>query len=149
MNKMIQLVLMLALCLNFCFGQVRKNSPPPSTTRTYVYSFRDYKSGYKMGYRLSRDEVLKGRIIAVSNHTIAQLFALALRLENQKQIAIEVREPEKLKRKYCYKLVVPYHHQDDFYILMLKSLNDEFPEYDVKKELRDKKYFMVIRDKIY
>ncbi|WP_316788847.1 hypothetical protein [Pedobacter frigoris] len=159
MKKTIQSVVMAALCLNFCYGQNKKTCPKPETTRTYVYAFSGFKSGYKTGYRISEDQFMKGRVLTVRNYTITQLFALALRLErphdtsekanDQERIVIDVRQPEKLKRIYCYKLVVPYNHQDDFYVLMQRSLNDEFPEYIVKMEKRDKEYFMVIRDKEY
>ncbi|WP_169304325.1 hypothetical protein [Pedobacter frigoris] len=45
--------------------------------------------------------------------------------------------------------VVGSMNRDDFYVLMQKSLNDEFPEYEVKMEKRDKEYFMILRDKDY
>lgn len=159
MKRTMQLVVMAALCLNFCYGQNKKNCPKPGTTRAYIYAFTGYKSGYKTGYRISEDQFMKGRVLTVRNYTITQLFALALRLEPphdtsekasvDERIIIDVRQPQKLKRLYCYKLVVPYNHQDDFYVLMQKSMNDEWPEYSVKMEKRGKDYFMVIRDKEY
>ncbi|WP_316793956.1 hypothetical protein [Pedobacter frigoris] len=147
MIKTIQLVVMVMLCLNFCFSYATKGCPQPPATRTYVYSFKGYNSGYKTGHHFNKNELLRGRIITVRNYTVAQLFALALRLENQKRIIIDVHEPEKLKMKYCYKLVVPYQHQDNFYVLMQRSLGKEFPEYVVKMEKRNRRYFMVVRDK--
>lgn len=159
MKKTMQLVVMAALCLNFCYGQHKNNCPKPGTSRTYVYAFSGFKSGYKTGYRISEEQFMKGRVLTVRNYTITQLFALALRLERphdtsinaneQERIIIDVRQPEKLNRKYCYKLVVSYNHQDDFYVLMQRSLNDEWPEYEVKMEKRGKEYFMTIRDKEY
>jgi len=151
MKQTIKLVVMATLCLNFCYGQ--------GTNKSYIYALTAYKSGYKTGYRITDDHFLRGRAITVRNYTLPQLFALALKLESikdnsvkvkdQQQIIIDVHQPEKLNKKYCFKLVVPYDHQDDFYPLMQRTLNKEFPEYLVKIEKRDKNYFMVIRDQEY
>ena len=152
MKTTIKLVVMAALCLNFCYGQDK-------TSKSYIYALTGFKYGYKTGYRFNDDEFKRGRAITVRNYTMPQLFALALRLEHpagasqkqidRDQIIIDVLQPEKLIKKYCYKLVVPYNHQDSFYELMQRSLNEEFPEYLIKVEKRDKEYVMIIRDRPY
>ncbi|WP_316792049.1 hypothetical protein [Pedobacter frigoris] len=157
MKLTMKLVVMAALCFNFCYGQTKKACPKSGTTRTHIYAFTGYKSGYKRSCRVSADEFMRGKMITVRNYTIPQLYAIALRLAppndasfkagEQEKVIIDVRQPEKLKRLYCYKLVVPYNHQDDFYILMHRSLDGEWPEYEVKMEKKGKEYFMVIRDK--
>lgn len=163
MNKSILTIIVAALCLNFCYGQEKKNCPKPiktSQNQPYKYDFCGFKSGYKPGYIVTDDVFMKGKSITVRNYTIAQLFALALRLHNnnsnndtsekqtsQDQIVIDVRQPEKLNTCYCYKLVVPFYLTDNFYIIMQQSLNEEFPQYTVKMERRGKEDVMVIKDK--
>lgn len=173
MKKTIQLVVMATLCLNFCYGQHPKDCPElvkssaktikvphqSANTQPYKYAFSAYQSGYKTGYRISNDEFLKGKSITVRNYTLCQLYALALKLEPPKDssekagldanIILDLRQPDKLHKRYCYKLVVPYHQQDDFWVLMQRSLNEEFPEYTAVMERRGQGYVMVIRDKEY
>lgn len=173
MKKTIQMVVMAALCLNFCYGQDKKDCPQSekttlkgikeahssANTQVFKYAFTGYQSGYKTGYRISPDVFMKGKSITVRNYTLKQLYALALRLEGvddsseregaEERIALDLRQPEKLDKVYCYKLVVPYQQQDDFWVLMQRSLNEEFPEYTAVLERRGKEYFLVIRDKEY
>ncbi len=173
MKKTIQMVVMAALCLNFCYGQELKDCPTEkkkgaktikevhtsANTQVFKYAFTGYQSGYKPGYRVSPDVFIKGKSISVRNYTLKQLYALALRWEGthdtseqegaEKRIVLDVRQPEKLDKVYCYKLVVAYQQQDDFWVLMQRSLNEEFPEYTAVMERSGKEYFMVIRDKEY
>jgi hypothetical protein len=162
MNKSILTIIVAALCLNFCYGQEKKNCPKPTKTsqnQPYKYDFCGFKAGYKPGYRITDDEFMKGKSITVRNYSITQLFALALRLQNpnkdtskeqainKDQIIIDVRQPDKLNTLYCYKLVVPFYLTDNFYIIMQSSLNEEFPQYIVKMERRGNTDVMVIKDK--
>jgi hypothetical protein len=169
MNKSIQTIIVAALCLNFCYGQDKKNCPKPikspqlkqnnsSVNQPYKYDFSGFKSGFQPGYIVTDDVFMKGKTIVVRNYTITQLFALALRLDNpkndtsQKQVShnhivIDVRQPDELNARHCYKLVVPFYLTDNFYIIMQRSLNEEFPQYTVKMERRGEADVMVIKDK--
>ncbi|MEJ2884385.1 hypothetical protein [Pedobacter sp. GR22-6] len=173
MKKTMKMVVMAALCLNFCYGQAQKDCPTEkkkgaksikeahtsANTQVFKYAFTGYKSGYKTGYRISNDEFLKGKSITVRNYKLKDLYALALRLEPphdssereavQDRIILDLRQPEKLEKLYCYKLAVPYQQQDNFWVIMQRSLSEEFPEYTAVMERRGKEYFMVIRDKEY
>lgn len=140
MNNSVKLGLAIILCLNLCYGQ---------TTRSYVYRFSGYKEKGKNGYLVKDTPFKSAKSIIVTNYSITRLFALAFRLENHKRIIINVRQPEKLKKLYCYKLVVPYNHEDDFYVLMQKSMNEQWPEYSVKMQMKGKDYCLMIRDKAY
>jgi len=159
------LVLMAALCLNFCYGQEAakqskipfKNAKPhpASAHQDYVYAITGFKSGYKPGYRIDEQEFVKGRSITVRNYNIIQLYKLALEAGvpecaiDSAHILVDVREPKKLQAIHCFKLVVPFYQTDNFYIIMQRCLNGEFSEYTVKMESRGKESFMVIRDREY
>lgn len=159
------LMLIAVLGLNFCYGQEAAKQTkipfkdakpnPASAHQDYVYSISGFKSGYKPGYRIDEHEFVKGRSITVRNYNIIQLFKLALEAGmpecaiDSAHILIDVREPKKLQAIHCFKLVVPFYQTDNFYIIMQRCLNEQFPEYKVKMEVRSKESFMVIRDREY
>lgn len=177
MNKSIQTIIMAALCLNFCYGQEKKNSAKPtksskataktgirqannsSINQPYKYDLCGFRSGFQPGYIVTDDVFMKGKTIVVRNYTITQLFALSLRFHNPKndtskkqasgqdRIIIDVRQPDQINTRYCYKLVVPFYLTDNFYTIMQSSLHEEFPQYAVKMERRGGADVMVIKDK--
>ncbi len=178
MKKTTQIIVMAALCLNFCYGQSKitnlnkgncatgqaasksNGNASPQANLPYKYDFSGFKSGYKSGYRISNDDFMKGKSITVRNYTITQLFALALRLHpandtsteqarGKDQIVIDVRQPDKLNALHCYQLVVPFYLTDNFYVIMQQSLIEEFPEYVVKMERKGDANCMVIKDRVY
>jgi len=149
------MIVMAALCLNFCYGQ-DKQKANSCVNQPYKFDFSGFKSGYQPGYRISNDEFLKGKTITVRNYTITQLFALAMGAGQAakaaipaENIVIDVREPNKLNQIKCYQLIVPFYLTDNFYIIMRQNLQEEFPEYVVKMGNRGSQSYMTIKDKQY
>ena len=85
----------------------------------------------------------------IINHTIEQLFAIAYgdgASISKEQIIIDVIEPKKLQEMRCYKLFVPQHQIDSFYIIMQQNLTMEFPDYIITVESIGNKNYIIIKD---
>ncbi|HKG05049.1 MAG TPA: hypothetical protein VKB19_01255 [Pedobacter sp.] len=144
------ILVMAALCLNFCYGQQKQKQLSPIELKGCQYGITGFKSGFKAGYVVSKNSFLKSKAIIVRNYSLSQLFALAMgagEVIKPENIIVDVREPKKLQQLYCYKLIVPPAQVDNFYVLMMQNLIQEFSVYEVKIECRDNKDMMLIKDR--
>ncbi|MFA4868084.1 MAG: hypothetical protein WC623_07795 [Pedobacter sp.] len=135
MKKLLIMCSVATLCLNFnAFGQKKlKNIACKKDTVTqYKYGFCPYKTGYKSYTKITPSHFSSWRRVISYNQTLPELYAVALGAGNtfsQNRVIIEVREPEKLNKKYCYELQVPAYLCDDMFIIMHQNLQYQYPDY--------------------
>ncbi len=126
---------MVLLCLNFtAFSQKRlKNITCKKDSVTqYKYGFSAFKTGYKSYTKVTPSNFSDWRRIISYNQTLPELYAVALGAGStfhSNRILIDVREPEKLNKRYCYELNVPSHLTDNLFVIMHQNLQYQYPDY--------------------
>lgn len=131
MKKLTILSVMAFLCLN---NSVRAQSMDcdPKVVSRCKYGFTSFKTGFKPETKLTPSSFNKWRRLISYNHTPIQLYAIALGAGSpisSERLIIEVKNPERLERKYCYELNTPPELVDNMFVIMLQHLQYEFPDY--------------------
>ncbi|SDJ95070.1 hypothetical protein SAMN04487898_105132 [Pedobacter sp. ok626] len=135
MKKITTVSVVALLCLNF--GAIAQLHPrnitcKKDTVTSYKYGFSLFKTGYKSYTRITPSQFAGWRRIISYNQTLVELYAVALGAGNtfsNERVVIEVREPEKLNKKYCYELNVPAYLVDNMFVIMHQNLLYQYPKY--------------------
>nr|WP_294869894.1 hypothetical protein [uncultured Pedobacter sp.] len=138
--------IMATMCLNFSYTKLKEKSHQ-NELQLYQYGFSGFKSGNAPDLKIKKN--CRGHTMIIINHTIEQLFAIAYgdgASISKEQIIIDVIEPKKLQEMRCYKLFVPQHQIDSFYIIMQQNLTMEFPDYIITVESIGNKNYIIIKD---
>lgn len=113
-------------------AQKKKPKCGPELTTKCRYGFAPYKAGYPSVSKLTPSTFGNWKRLIAYNFTLAELYAIAYGAGNTISDAksrVDVRNPEKLKAKYCYELNTPPELADGMFVIMLQHLEDRFPEY--------------------
>lgn len=135
MKKLLIICSMAALCLNFsAFSQKKlKNiNCKKDTVTQYKYGFSPFKTGYKSYTKITPSQFAAWRRIISYNQTLPELYSVAMGGGNtfpQNRVIVDVREPEKLTKKYCYELQTPPDLTDNIYVIMHQNLSYQYPDY--------------------
>lgn len=116
------------------------------------YGFAPFKLGYPSISKLTPSTFGKGKRLIAYNFTLSELFAIAYGAGNtvpDTRLILNVRNPEKLKAKYCYELNTPSELADDLFVIMLQHLEYNFPEYTAHISYINGTDHVIVTDKEY
>jgi hypothetical protein len=143
---------LLISTVNPVLAQTKKLPCDPSSTSRCNYGFAPFKLGYPSISKLTPSTFGKGKRLIAYNFTLSELFAIAYGAGNtvpDTRVVLNVRNPEKLKAKYCYELNTPPELADDLFVIMLQHLEYNFPEYTAHVSYINGADHVVVTDKEY
>jgi len=138
--------------INPASAQKTKLPCDPSSTSKCRYGFASFKPGYPSISKLTPSTFGYGKRLIAYNFTLSELFAIAYGAGNtvpDTRLILNVRNPEKLKSKYCYELNTPPELVDDMFVIMLQHLEYNFPEYTASISYINGAEYVVVTDKEY
>jgi hypothetical protein len=145
-------LLLLLTTINPVSAQKKKLPCDPSSTSRCNYGFASFKTGYPSISKLTPSTFGKGKRLIAYNFTLSELFAIAYGAGStvpDTRVILNVRNPEKLKAKYCYELNTPPELVDDMFVIMLQHLEYNFPEYTAHVSYINGADHVVVTDKEY
>lgn len=149
MKKLLIICSVATFCLNFSAFSQKVNCKKDTVT-AYKYGFSNYKVGFKSSTKVTPSRFNAWRRIISYNQTIPELYAIAIGAGNtiaSNRVIIDVREPEKLNKKYCFELNVPPHLVNNIFTIMHQNLLYQFSEYNVSVEYINGLQCLKISDK--
>lgn len=116
------------------------------------YGFSAFKLGYPSVSKLTPATFGNWKRLIAYNFTLTELYAIAYGAGTtvpDTRVILNVKNPEKFKSKYCYELNTPPELVDNMFVIMLKHLEDRFPEYTAHISYYNGADHVIVTDKEY
>jgi len=133
-------------------AQKKKPDCSPESISKCKYGFAPFKIGYSSVSKITPSLFGDWKRLIAYNFTLAELYAIAYGAGStipDDKLMLQVRNPEKLKAKYCYELNTPPELADNMFVLMLQHLEYQFPDYTAFISYQEGKNYIVVTDKEY
>jgi hypothetical protein len=116
------------------------------------YGFSAFKLGYPSVSKLTPATFGNWKRLIAYNFTLTELYAIAYGAGStipDTRVVLNVKNPKKFKSKYCYELNTPPELVDNMFAIMLKHLEDRFPEYSAHISYYNGADHVIVTDKEY